>query len=242
MPRRTSRWIWPFLLAAALAAQPPGRRLFEAQCALCHGQNGGGGRGPSLLKPTLDKAPDAPALERVIGEGLPPEMPGAWQLSPNEVKQLAAYVRSLGSVTQELVPGNVPRGRDVYTAQGCAGCHIVDGQGSGFGPELSSIGARRNAAHLRQSLVEPAAVLADGFLMVEATPLSGAMVTGIRLAEDPFTIQIADAAGRLHSYRKAALRKLTPQPKRTPMPAYHKLPDADLQDLVAYLASRKGKP
>jgi cytochrome c oxidase cbb3-type subunit III len=237
-----TRWFWLLATAVCLLAQPPGRRLYEAQCALCHGQNGGGGRGPSLLQPKLAKAPDLAALERVIAEGLPPEMPGAWQLSPNEVKLLAAYVRSLGRVAQELVPGNVARGQEVYAKHACANCHIIDGAGSGFGPELTSIGARRNAAHLRQSITDPAAILADGFLMVEALPMAGSSVTGIRLGEDPFTIQLADAGGRLHSFRKATLRKLTPLPKRTPMPAYDKLSEDDLQNLVAYLAGRKGKP
>lgn len=229
-------------LAVPLAAQPAGRRLFEAQCALCHGQNGGGGRGPTLLKPKLDRAPDAAALEKVIAQGLPPEMPGAWQLSPNEVKQLAEYVRGLGSVTQELVPGDVVRGGEVYARSGCAGCHMVDGAGSGFGPDLSNIGARRNAAHLREAVVSPTAALPEGFLMFTAVPAGGAAVTGVRLGEDPFTIQLADAGGRLHSFRKAALRALTPLPKKSPMPAYDKLSTSDLQDLVAYLAARKGKP
>jgi putative heme-binding domain-containing protein len=157
------------------------------------------------------------------------------------VKQLATYVLSLGKVAQELVPGNIEHGREMYAKQSCATCHMIDGAGSGYGPELSAIGARRNAAHLRQSIAEPAAALADGFLMVQATPTTGAAVTGIRLGEDPFTIQLANASGQLLSYRKSELRKLTPLPGRTPMPAY-KLTESDLQDLVAYLAARKGKP
>jgi putative heme-binding domain-containing protein len=229
------------VLAAQLQAQSPGRKLFEAQCALCHGQNGGGGRGPTLLTPKLNRAPDAASLERVIANGIDPEMPGAWQLSPNEVKQLATYVLSLGKVAQEIVPGNAEHGRAVYARQGCPSCHLIDGSGSGYGPELSAIGARRNAAHLRQSIAEPAAALADGFLMMEATPVAGTPVTGIRLGEDPFTVQLASATGKLFSFRKAELRQLKPLPGRTPMPAY-KLTAGDLQDLVAYLAARKGKP
>ena len=198
------RWL---LLAAGIASAQnpnldvaPGRRLFEAQCALCHGQNGSGGRGPTLLKPVLAKAPDDAALERIIATGIPPEMPGAWQLSPNELKQVTAYVRSLGKIAPEIVPGSVEKGREIYAKSGCAGCHIVQGEGSGYGPELSNIGARRNAVHLRQSLVEPAAALPDGFLIVAVTPLAGAKVTGMRLGEDPFTLQLKDGAGRLHSF------------------------------------------
>jgi putative heme-binding domain-containing protein len=228
---RSLLWILAVTFAAAQA--PPGRRLFEAQCALCHGVSGGGGRGPSLQKPKLGKAPDDAALERVIAEGIGTEMPGAWQLSPNEVKQLAVYVRSLGNIPPEQVPGDGARGRQVYARNGCAQCHMIGGEGSGLGPELTNIGLRRNAAHLRESIVTPAAQLPEGFLMVRVDG-----VTGVRVAEDPFTIQVQDASGRYHSFRKsAAIERL---PKRSPMPAYARLSAADLQDLVAYLAQRKG--
>lgn len=240
-------WRCWLLLAAGLAPAQnpsldvaPGRRLFEAQCALCHGQNGGGGRGPTLLKPTLAKAPDAAALEKVIENGIAPEMPGAWQLSPNEVKQVAAYVRALGRIAPELVPGSPGRGGEIYQRNACANCHIVTGAGSGYGPELTNIGARRSAAHLRESMVQPAATLPEGFLMLQATPLTGAAITGIRLAEDPFSIQLQDASGRFHTFRKAALKRLDKLPKRSPMPAYGHLAENDLQDLIAYLASLKG--
>ena len=41
-----------------------GRRVFESQCAVCHGLKGGGGRGPNLNRPKLNKAPDDAALRR----------------------------------------------------------------------------------------------------------------------------------------------------------------------------------
>ena len=220
----------------------PGRRLFDAQCALCHGQNGGGGRGPTLLKPQLAKAPGEADLLKVIESGIPPEMPGAWQLSPNEVKQVAAYVRSLGRIAPEIVPGNADHGRQVYAQNACSHCHMMDGAGSGYGPELSGIGLRRNAAHLRESITAPAATLPQGFLMLEVEPLAGQKLMGVRLAEDPFTLQLQDASGRLHSFRKSALKRVNRLPKRSPMPAYQQLAESDLQDLVAYLASRKGSP
>src|SRR5437016_5336847 len=94
------------LLAVPLCAQTDlssGRKIFEAQCALCHGQTGTGGRGPSLNRPKLNHAPDDEALKKVISEGIDPEMPGAWQLHPREVDRVAAYVRSLGTVPPEQV-------------------------------------------------------------------------------------------------------------------------------------------
>ena len=61
------------LAALALPAQSleTGRRIFDSQCALCHGADGSGGRGPSLRKARLKKAPDDAALKKVIADGLP---------------------------------------------------------------------------------------------------------------------------------------------------------------------------
>ena len=63
-----------------------------------NGETGEGSRGPNLHRPTLDKAPDDAALRKVIANGIPPEMPGAWQLTPHEVSSVAAFVKSLGAM------------------------------------------------------------------------------------------------------------------------------------------------
>jgi len=220
-----------------------GKRIFESQCTVCHGQGGTRGRGPALTRPVLVKAPDDAALRKLIADGLPPEMPGSWQLSVREVASVAAYVRLLGSVAPEVLPGNPERGAAVYRAKGCAGCHIVSGQGNGNGPELTAIGARRNAAYLRQSLRSPAASLPDQYMVVQAVTAAGRAIRGIRANEDPFTLQLWDAAtGNLHSLRKSDLRELRHFPSESTMPAYPEsaLPAAELEDLVAYLASLRG--
>src|SRR5262249_26781278 len=93
---------------------PGGKKNFQSQCALCHGQTGGGGRGPGLNRPKLNKAPDDAALREVISRGIPPEMPGAWQLTPHEVASVAGYVRSLGAVPQERLTGDIARGERIY--------------------------------------------------------------------------------------------------------------------------------
>ncbi|MEZ5356751.1 MAG: c-type cytochrome [Bryobacteraceae bacterium] len=219
-----------------------GRRVFESQCALCHGQNGTGGRGPALNRPVLAKAPDVETLRNVIAEGLPPEMPGAWQLSVREVASVAAFVASLGSVTAEKLPGDAERGRTLFRARGCTGCHIVDGAGTPRGPDLTAIGAKRNAAHLRESLTRPEAFLPVGFLIVEAVPEKGEPIVGTRAAEDPFTIQIADGAGRFHSFRKSELKALRRRAGESTMPSFaNSLAAPELDDMVAYLAGLRGK-
>lgn len=248
------RWALAFLFVSYAAAQSTqtapepagdpvlGQQRFESQCALCHGQDGSGGRGPNLRRPKLDHAPDDAALRKVIAEGIQPEMPGAWQLSPHEVASVAAYVRKLGAVPPELVPGNPIHGEQVYKSKGCANCHMIRGAGSGFGPELTDIGTRRSVAYLRESVVKPEASLPDRFLMIEAVTTSGATVPGIRANEDTFSIQIKDAKGEFLSFRKAELKELRKLSGKSPMPSYQdSLTPEELSDLIAYLAGQKGK-
>jgi len=236
----------PALLALTALAQTPdlptGKKIFESQCALCHGQTGTGGRGPSLNRAKLGHAPDQEALQQVISNGIPPEMPGAWQLNPHDVSSVAAYVRSLGAIPPEVLPGNPSRGEHIFQTKGCPGCHMVAGKGEGYGPELTDIGTRRNAAHLRQTLLHPDTLLPEGFLYVGVVTQSGATIRGIRVNEDSFNIQIKDARGQFHSLAKSDLKELRRLPNQTPMPSYEgSLTPAELDDLVAYLASLKGK-
>jgi cytochrome c oxidase cbb3-type subunit III len=219
-----------------------GKKIFESQCALCHGQSGSGGRGPSLIRRTFNKAPDDDALRQVISNGIEPEMPGAWQLDPKEVASVAVYVRSFGTIVPQKLPGDAARGATLYQSKGCSSCHIVAGKGVGFGPELSDIGARRNGAHLRQAVVQPAASLPSGFLFVAAVTAKGETIRGIRMNEDSFSIQLKDTRGQFHSFRKSELKELKKLKSETPMPSYKdSMSTAELDDLVAYLASLDGK-
>jgi len=91
--------------------------------------------------------------------------------------------------------------------------------------------------------MRPSTTLPSGFLYVHAVPATGAAVRGIRVNEDSFTIQLRDADGDHHSFRKSELKELKRLQGETPMPSYeNKIAGAELDDLVAYLAGLKGKP
>jgi putative heme-binding domain-containing protein len=179
----------------------------------------------------------------VIEEGIEgTEMPGAWQLSKREVASVGMYVRSTGAVAHEDIPGDPAAGEGVYKGASCQGCHIIAGSGSGFGPELTEIGARRSAAYLREALVKPGAAVPEDFLLVEVVSADGTKLRGVRANEDSFTIQIKDSTGAFHSFRKSQLKELRRLSGESPMPSYETMTGANLDDLVAYLSSLRGKP
>lgn len=233
------------LFAAVISAGPTdigaGRAIFQARCALCHGLNGGGGRGPDLRRPKLTHANDEAELKAVISTGIPPGMPAAWYLSPDELANVATFVRSLSSVAQERLAGDPERGRAIYVRSSCASCHIFNGEGVGIGPDLTGIRTRRGAAQIRATLVDPSQTIPEGFLLVEAVTSSGKTIRGIRLNEDTFTIQIKDLQGNVYSFRKSELTQLKKLRNQTPMPSFGgTLSASELDDLVAYLASDRG--
>ena len=228
-------------------APPPdlaaGKVIFEGHCALCHGIDGGGGRGPSLHRAKLTHAADDEALKSLIENGIPPEMPEAWFLSKEEITNVAAYVRAFGKVPPETLPGDPARGRVIYSRSGCSACHILSGEGTGYGPDLTEVGARRNSSRLRETLQNPAKTIPENFLFLEITTDSGQTIRGIRLNEDTFTIQLKDQQGRFYSFRKSDLRDLKKLRGETPMPAYASaLSPAELDDLIHFLSAQRGQP
>lgn len=221
-----------------------GKRLFVGHCAYCHAMGGTGDRGPSLTRPELLRAPDNQALFKLIQNGIDgSEMPAAWQMTDHEVWQVAGYVRSLGKVTPQPIPGDAAMGKSLFEGKAaCASCHIVEGRGRGLGPDLSNVGARRSPAFLRKALTDPGSALPEGFLMVRVVTDDGRSIEGIRLNEDTFTIQVRDLGGRLYSLRKSTLTGLQKEFGKSPMPSYKSmLNGSEMDDLVSYLASLRGR-
>ncbi len=255
-PRRNCLTLLLLPVFALAAAQPnritspkpdklaQGKKLYNNQCALCHGIGGTGGRGPALNQPKLPHAPTQAALLKVIQEGIPgTEMPDFWSLNNDEARQVAAYVRSLGRLKPVKLPGNAARGKQLFETKGnCTACHVVRGTGGVSGPELTEIGLRRGAAHLRTAVLDPNAVTPEGFLVVTVTTASGQRIRGVRINEDPFTIQLRDADNRLQSFRKAELQELKKEIGVSTMPSYKDaFTSAELDDLIAYLAGLRGE-
>ncbi len=221
-----------------------GEQLFKGQCAGCHGPKGEGGRGAVLAQPRLRRASDDETLFRTIRDGVRgTEMPGADTITSREIWQIATYVRSLGRLPQELITGDPKRGENIYRTKGnCAQCHIVDGEGGSLGPELTEVGSRRGAARLRATLLDPESVLPEAFLQVRLVTKDGRQITGLRLNEDTFSIQVRGIDGRLYSFVKQDLKEFQKEPGKTPMPGFRgTLSAAEIDDLIAYLVSLRGK-
>ncbi len=233
-----------------------GEGFFQIHCATCHGPKGEGGLGPTLALPRLVRAPNEELLIRVITQGVPgTEMPGS-RLEKYQIRQVAAWVRKLGQLPPELVAGNAQRGEQLYFTRGsCAQCHAIKGQGGASGPDLTEIGLRRGAAYLRTALTEPEADVPKGFstyrsdvsipenfLQVRVITKDGRRISGVRINEDTFSIQIRDLSNRVYSFYKSDLAELHKDWGKSPMPSYREVfTKEEIDDVVAFMVSLRGE-
>lgn len=226
-----------------------GRQIFSLQCGRCHGMEGKGGTGPNLVRPRLKHAPDLERLQDVIREGIPwTGMPRNWMLMEKEVGLVAAFVLSLGRQAAIEIEGDPENGRRVYQRAQCSGCHILNGEGEGVGPQLSSVGTLRGVEFLRQVIRHPASqtrIDPDGFLdnlAVRVVTATGEEIVGRRVNEDSFTIQFRDRQNRYYSFRKTEVKAIRREPVTRLMPGFEGvLSDKEIEDLVSYLAGLGAK-
>jgi cytochrome c oxidase cbb3-type subunit III len=234
-----------FLLVDPLITQSQpnpetGGALFRANCAFCHGSNAMGGRGPNLLG-KLSHSDQPQALQQVIKDGIPgTAMPGN-DFEPEEVADLLAYLKTLrqGKGSATPVPGDPQAGRAVYAKQGCSGCHMINRDGSAFGPDLSRVGVARSYDYLKDSIVKPSADIPAEFRSVRVTTAEGKTMSGILVNEDTFSLQLRLLDQSYRSFDKAHVK--FDYPNESLMPPYI-LSDTDLANLLAYLTTLSGDP
>jgi mono/diheme cytochrome c family protein len=104
---------------------------------------------------------------------------GGIGLAESEVKAVIAYLQdSSGAEVTVEIPKDAPADaapaaqvadapasspEAVVEKYGCGACHVVAGQAGAIGPDLTQVGARLGKDALRQSILEPDAVVAKGY-------------------------------------------------------------------------------
>ncbi len=169
-------------------------------------------------------------------------MPGSYFSEP-KLWRVVAYVRSLGERPRVTnLPGNPAQGEELFRGRGaCLPCHLVNGEGGRLGPDLTDIGSRRNLDFLKASLLKPNDHIDLRYLSLRVVEKNGKTLQGIRLNEDPYSLQMMDRDVNLQSLWKRDLEILLE--KKSWMPSYEGiLREGEVNDLVAYLSSLRRKP
>ena len=224
------------------AAIQAGSRLYAAQCALCHGQNGDGVAGVNLPRQQFRRASSDDDLRNTITTGVASAGMPPFRLQPAELDSLVAFIRSgfdVGATPFKV--GDADRGKAVYDKAACATCHRVGGIGARTAPDLSDVGAIRQPAALQRSLLEPNRAMVPINRPVRIVTRDGRTIRGRRVNEDTATVQLIDDGERLVSLSKSDIREFEVGTD-SGMPSFAgKLTDEELADLLAYLLSLRGQ-
>lgn len=233
--------------AVAPAVLAEGQALFRGLCSGCHGGAGRGGKGPDLTDNRWIHGNTDDDIAGVIRNGVPKttmkKMGEA--LKENQIRTLVTYIRSLarspGETTwKPYMPGDPVTGRALFfDAKGkaqCARCHSIGAEGGRIGPSLDRIASRRAPEFVMESIVLPSKEIAPEFEAVAVAAKDGRIITGLRLNETNFSIQLHEENGRFHSLLKRDLEEVKTL-KKSLMPENfpETLTVKELHDLFAYL-------
>ncbi len=137
--------------------------------------------------------------------------------------------------------GNAAQGESIFRNQGaCMQCHLMNGAGSVQGPDLTTVADRLPTAKILESLINPNAVIAEGYGMATATLKDGTALIGRLVKETPDQITLLAPDGKETQLNRSTIASLTPPISAMP-PMALTLPLQDLRDLMAYLATRTQK-
>lgn len=219
-----------------------GLGLYRTRCANCHGEDGATMPGIDLRRAT-PRAESDEALRELLRVGIPGTAMPPGEHSDAELTALVAYVRTMGDLDPGAVrAGNPERGAALAAGKGgCTNCHRIGQEGAaGSAPALGLIGTTRTAGRLAATLRDPTGTMIPINRPVRAVLADGTVVSGRRLNEDTYTVQLIDDTGRLRSLDKTALQSFTVL-ETSPMPSYtDQLTDQEIADVVAYLLTLRG--
>jgi putative heme-binding domain-containing protein len=218
-----------------------GARVYYSTCVTCHGENGDSIPGVNLRSNNFRRAATDGELIAVITGGIPGTGMPANTLDLGDQNGIVAFLRNMDARLGEAASvGDAQRGKTIFEGKGgCLACHRVNGVGSRIAPDLSDIGLKRNAKLLVQKLQDPTALIFPTNRNIRAVTRDGRVITGRRLNEDTWSVQLIDTHEDLVGLMKADLKEYTVL-KNTSMPAYKGvLSDAEIGDVAGYLLSLK---
>jgi putative heme-binding domain-containing protein len=220
------------------ADRAAGEKIFRSHCASCHGLHGAGGSGPNLTTGVFYHGSTDQDLYRNISEGIPgTAMPDQF-FSSAQLLQIVAYVRAISSTpVRPQLRGNARHGAELFRDKGCSECHLVRGEGKVRGPDLSLIGSQRSVEYLRESITNPGAAVAPDYWVAKIVTKDGRNHTGFIMNQDTYAVQLLDFEGGLQMVARSDFKDFGID-RGSIMPSYNgRLSDAELEDLVAFLAS-----
>jgi cytochrome c oxidase cbb3-type subunit III len=222
----------------AAAGGAEGKKIFETQCAACHGLDAHGGeRAPDIATNSKTQNRSDEELRRIVARGIPGTgMPPFAGLSEDDRKHVVAYLRQLQgrSSGEEKLPGDAHKGHELFFGKGhCAECHAIAGKGGFLAQDLTIFGTTRSPERVRDAIVRPE----NTGSRYTVRTREGQSVSGVLRNEDNFSIQLQTNDGAFHLFEKTKLQRFTRDGAVMPTNYGSTLSKSELDDLIAFLVT-----
>ncbi|WP_437206305.1 PVC-type heme-binding CxxCH protein [Planctomicrobium sp. SH664] len=125
---------------------------------------------------------------------------------------------------------------------GCFRCHSLDEKQNGFGPNLAGIGQRSSPLHIAQSIIDPNAVITEGFNLQQILTDDGLMHAGVLLEESGLTVTLGLPTGEAVRINKKSIESRQSAKISAMPPLGTTLTAAQVADLTAFLMTQKAAP
>lgn len=230
---------------AQAAAADRGRAMFKQNCAVCHGEDLTGGRGPDLIRSSLvrhDKNGDL--IGPVVTNGRAEKGMPAFPFTQGQVADLVAFIQSELALfdlhtrfspypndipASRLATGSVEAGKAYFNGPGgCSGCHSVTG-------DLEGIAKKYNPPDLEVRFLYPSGTPSTAIVTLP----SGKKYEGTLLLNDGFNVAIQGKDGWYHSWPRNDVKIEVQDPLAVHAELLQKYTDADMHNIFTYLETLK---
>ena len=129
------------------------------------------------------------------------------------------------------------KGKAMFQKAGCIACHIVQGEGFDFGPELSDIGSKLSSKQLFEAILKPNQNISLGYEGVNVTLKDGPQLIGFVTSESKTVLSLRIPGGLRKDVPKTDIKTRTAM-KGSLMPAGLEavISPQELVDLVGWLS------
>jgi putative heme-binding domain-containing protein len=142
---------------------------------------------------------------------------------------------TLAQVMNALPKADLSRGRTIFHAAGCVGCHRKGAEGGAFAPDLSNLGARGNVDRIVRAILEPSAEITEGFALRSFALKDGRSLAGRLLEEGQTNVTIIQPDNQTVNVRRDEITSEQSMPVSAMPPFDRAMSVADHAALVAWL-------